>query len=156
MSRGQGSTEYVVVLAVVLGIVMVTFSILGFFSGFSEDARADDSQTYWANAASPFAIIDYKFQSSDSRLYMKIQNKAGVPLNLTSINFTSNDMALTYYSGIPVQVLPGGAVTVVYSSSKACQPSKAYEFGIQLGYRTPSIANLTEGGVKPFIVRCTQ
>ena len=153
--RGQGSTEYVVVIAIVLGIVMMTFSILGFFSGFTEGARLDESQAYWSNAARPFALIDWKYQASPAKLYLKVQNKAGSQLNLSSIVFSNRDISLSLDSGFPAQLQPGAIASPIYSSSPSCEAGKTYEFDIWLNYTTPSVVNLTQLAVKPFIVRCT-
>ncbi|GEM_PF-1415522 len=153
--KGQGSTEYIVVIAIVLGIVMVTFSILGFFSGFSQDARIEESQSYWSKAARPFALVDWKYQPSPSKLYLIVQNKAGSQLNLSAIAFSSRDISMSLDSGLPTQLQPGAMATVAYSPSKPCEGGKAYEFDLSLNYTTQSVISLSQLGVKPFIVRCT-
>ena len=54
--RGQGATEYLVLLAVVLIIALVSIALLGFFPGLASDAKATQSASYWKSAR-PFAIM---------------------------------------------------------------------------------------------------
>jgi len=54
---GQGATEYLVLLAVVLIIALVSIALLGFFPGMASDAKTTQSQSYW-QSASPIAVID--------------------------------------------------------------------------------------------------
>jgi hypothetical protein len=55
--KAQGSTEYLVLLAVVLIIALVSLALLSFFPGTSLDAKLTQSKTYWSSA-SPIAIVD--------------------------------------------------------------------------------------------------
>ena len=54
---GQGATEYLVLLAVVLIIALVGIALLGFFPGTANDAQIAESQIYW-QGMSPIAIVD--------------------------------------------------------------------------------------------------
>jgi archaellin len=54
---GQGATEYLVLLAVVLIIALVSIALLGFFPGMAADAKTTQTQSYW-QSASPIAVID--------------------------------------------------------------------------------------------------
>ena len=56
--RGQGATEYLVLLAVVLIIALVAISLLGFFPSMAADAKITQSNTYWRGEATPVAIVD--------------------------------------------------------------------------------------------------
>ncbi len=54
-SRGQGSTEYLVVLVVVLVIAVIVIALLGGFTPFDQSSVVEQSQTYW-QGATPFSI----------------------------------------------------------------------------------------------------
>jgi len=43
---GQGATEYLVLLAVVLIVALVSVALLGFFPGMASDAQITQSQIY--------------------------------------------------------------------------------------------------------------
>jgi len=44
--RAQGATEYLVLLAVVLIVALVSVALLGFFPGMASDAQITQSQIY--------------------------------------------------------------------------------------------------------------
>jgi hypothetical protein len=56
--KAQGSTEYLVLLAVVLIIALVSLALLSFFPGTSLDAKLTQSKMY-RSSASPIAIVDW-------------------------------------------------------------------------------------------------
>jgi hypothetical protein len=55
--KAQGATEYLVLLAVVLIVALVSVALLGFFPGMASDAQLTQSQAYW-QSASPIAIVE--------------------------------------------------------------------------------------------------
>jgi len=61
--KGQGATEYLVLLAVVLIVALVSVALLGFFPSMASDAQITQSQMYW-KSASPIAIVE-----SGARVY---------------------------------------------------------------------------------------
>ena len=44
--KAQGATEYLVLLAVVLIVALVSVALLGFFPGMASDAKLTQSETY--------------------------------------------------------------------------------------------------------------
>jgi hypothetical protein len=87
---GQGATEYLVLLAVVLIIALVSVALLGFFPGMASDAQLAQSKAYW-QSASPIAIIEWGARdiiSSNNNLtvvYMRIRNTGSYPISLTKV-----------------------------------------------------------------------
>jgi hypothetical protein len=57
----QGATEYLVLLAVVLIVALVSIALLGFFPGLSSDANITQGQAYWSGQAAPFKIKDFTY-----------------------------------------------------------------------------------------------
>ncbi len=152
MLRAQSSTEYIIVLGVVLVLLLITLSLMGFFSGFTTDTRAGESASYWANAASPFSIIDWKF--TGAALSVVMQNKAPAPLALSSFTLTAGN--LTYLaSGLPYTFPSGGRTTLSFAVSDACQADNYYEYDAALNYSTDSVTSISWAGSKPLIVRCS-
>jgi len=88
--HGQGATEYLVLLAVVLIISLVAIALLGFFPGMAGDAKITESQAYW-KGATPLAIVDVSGIKSCSvetgaRYFnMKIQNTGSYRIRLSKI-----------------------------------------------------------------------
>jgi len=87
---GQGATEYLVLLAIVLIVALVSVALLGFFPGMASDAQITQSQMYW-RSASPIAVIDAstKFYSdSGGQLacpHVVIMNTGAYPIRLSKM-----------------------------------------------------------------------
>jgi len=59
MTRGQGATEYLIMLAVVLLIGIVAIALLGFFPGISGDVKQTQLDTFWRRAT-PVGITEVR------------------------------------------------------------------------------------------------
>jgi len=55
--KGQGATEYLVLLAIVLIVALVSVALLGFFPGMAQDSKIAQTQAYW-RSASPLAVLE--------------------------------------------------------------------------------------------------
>jgi len=93
----QGATEYLVLLAVVLIVALVSVALLGFFPGMASDAQMTQSQMYW-KSASPIAITEWSARlASDvgvyTHIYMKIRNTGSYPIRLTKILVNGQSVA---------------------------------------------------------------
>jgi hypothetical protein len=86
---GQGATEYLVLLAVVLIVALVSVALLGFFPGMATDAQMAQSQTYW-QSASPIAITEWGARlvgdvGNYTQFYMRIRNTGSYPIRLSKV-----------------------------------------------------------------------
>ncbi len=86
---GQGATEYLVLLAVVLIIALVGIALLGFFPGAASDAQISESQIYW-QSQTPLAITEWaaKVRSGDANTtlpYLRLRNTGQYPIRLTGL-----------------------------------------------------------------------
>ena len=87
---GQGATEYLVLLAVVLVIALVAIALLGFFPGMASDAKMTQSEMYW-KSASPISILEGWAQAKTNEptiaayLYLRIRNSWNYPIRITKI-----------------------------------------------------------------------
>ena len=108
--RGQGATEYLVLLAVVLIIALVGIALLGFFPGTASDAQMTESKLYW-QSVNPIVIIEWSARTwSGNGLtypYLRIKNNGQYPIRITAV--IGQD---------------GGRVTTFWTSTNgACNPS---------------------------------
>lgn len=110
---GQGATEYLVLLAVVLIIALVGVALLGFFPGTASDSQIAESQIYW-QSASPIAIIEsaakyYTGDSGGTRAfpYVRIRNTGSYPIRIAKLLGAGNSSASTYYTGSYVPISSG-------------------------------------------------
>ncbi len=97
---GQGATEYLVLLAVVLIVALVSVALLGFFPGMASDAQITQSQMYW-KSAQPVSIVE-----SASRLwtgngynypYLRVRNTGTYPIRITGIVGADGQKVTTFY-----------------------------------------------------------
>lgn len=95
---GQGATEYLVLLAVVLIIALVGIALLGFFPGTATDAQAAESQLYWSGA-SPISIVEMhaRYISDPGTVYaapyLKVRNSGPYAIRITKM--LGNGQAIT-------------------------------------------------------------
>ena len=101
---GQGATEYLVLLAVVLIVALVSVALLGFFPGMASDAQITQSQMYW-QSASPIAIVEWDavLRAADGYNfpYFRIRNNGMYPIRLTGVIGGDGVAATQFYvSGV--------------------------------------------------------
>ena len=86
IKQGQGATEYLVLLAVVLIVALVSVALLGFFPGMASDTQMTQSQTYW-QSASPIAVIESSayFESGTAVPYIRIRNTGAYQIIITKV-----------------------------------------------------------------------
>jgi len=100
--RAQGATEYLVLLAVVLIVALVSVALLGFFPGMASDAQITQSQTYW-QSATPVAILETgaKMRAADGvkSVYLRVKNNAAYPIRITGIVGGDGGKATNFYGG---------------------------------------------------------
>ena len=97
---GQGATEYLVLLAVVLIVALVSVALLGFFPGMASDAQITQSQMYWRSAQT-ISIIESgaRVYSTEgvTYSYLRVRNSGAYPLRLTAIIGADGQKATTFY-----------------------------------------------------------
>ncbi len=117
--KGQGATEYLVLLAVVLIIALVSIALLGFFPGTASDSQIAESQIYW-KSASPLAIVDTSGAFSNvsnpgyNFVYLRIRNTGQYSIRLNQmlahgekINRYYDNVAATYKFMNNIYIAPG-------------------------------------------------
>jgi len=85
---GQGATEYLVLLAVVLIVALVSVALLGFFPGMASDAQITQSQMYW-KSAQPISIVESGARVNSGNgvtyLYLRVRNTGADQIRITGI-----------------------------------------------------------------------
>jgi len=157
--KGQGATEYLVLLAVVLIVAMVAIALLGFFPGLSYDAKKSEADAYW-RSVKPFQIIGHTIPSSgvDPTLTLVLQNADSDQMQIQNLtvagsgystsNFTASSMYLSAGETRNFQVGLIGA---------ACASGTIYEMGVNFTYADSAtgLSGLTQPGVKTIIGKCS-
>ena len=157
--KGQGATEYLVLLAVILIIALVAISLLGFFPSMAADAKITQSSTYWRGEAAPISIQEHSFDGTtgDGHLVL-LNNDALGAVSISSITLTdpSTEIPLTFnFTGSSVIVLQSGAQTTVPLAGgglpTGMTSQDVYQYDVQIDYRSPDGLSKTESGAQPII-----
>ena len=144
--KGQGATEYLVLLAVVLIVALVSVALLGFFPGMAADARIAQSSSYWRGQARPFAILDNACTAAGSCTVVLQNMEALGPYTITNLQIANGSNGTsTSFSG-------GETKTMIVPNSVTGTSGAAYDLNVTITYTTPNgIANAKEYGTKNLV-----
>jgi hypothetical protein len=163
---GQGATEYLVLLAVVLIIALVSIALLGFFPGISSDAKITQSASYWRGDARPFQVLDAAALASDSPCGVAggggyaftLQNTEADSLTLTGVNIDGANKSFCLPGSAAGQVKFGpGQKSNIHIDLRAplgCTVGKQVEIGLGFNYSSRYISNKLQSGSKKLVFTC--
>jgi len=150
--KGQGATEYLVLLAVVLIVALVSVALLGFFPGMASDAQITQSQMYW-QSATPISIVEagakaYAADPTKTYPYLRLRNTGNYPIRITGIIGADGGKATIYYSNGPVPPCysPGGWLNISDYFYLAPGEEKyiAQGYGTACTSRVPMVTSATQ------------
>lgn len=150
--RGQGATEYLVLLAVVLIIALVSIALLGFFPGLASDAKITQSNSYWQGDARPFQIKEHAYTGADGKLLLVLQNVESTgTFTLTALNFShANGSGLSYTTN--TAFAPGETKNIsVIGVMGTGTVGAIYELNVNMTYTTPNSITNRQFGSKPLV-----
>jgi len=156
MMRGQGSSEYLIVLAVVLVVSLVTIVLVGGFPAMGGDARKAESSQYWIGSAKPFSITE-QTQINDT-VFITLLNTESTRFVLRNITLTTGNRTFSPLDMPTDGFTMGGGVrkTITISNMTRCNETSydEYEYDVHITYDTSDIAGKSEYGSKPIIGKC--
>jgi len=147
--RGQGATEYLVLLAVVLIVALVSVALLGFFPGMASDARITQSQSYWRGQAKPFAIMDAGVTSSVGTFAVQNMEATGLTLTTFAVGNGTNSTLNTVFGAGETKTLYINQIIGTYAAGGV------YDLNVTITYSTSSITGLKQYGTKNLIGKYT-
>lgn len=148
--KGQVSTEYLVILAVVLVVALVVVYLVGGFSGLGAGSLETQSKSYWGST-SPFAVTTVR--ASGNTLDLQMVNNDLELLTLTEVTIDGNSVYTgnnTFTSGeskvvnTNVAFLPCGAAGVPFTYDN-----------VVITYTKGGIAGIRQSGNKPIVGKCS-
>jgi hypothetical protein len=111
---GQGATEYLVLLAVVLIVALVSVALLGFFPGMASDSQRQQSEIYW-RSASPIAITEWAAKAYSTNgytyPYFRVRNTGAYPIRIIGVVGSDGNKATTFY-GSGCGIVSGGTYNI--------------------------------------------
>ena len=157
--RGQGATEYLVILGAVLLVALVIVSLLGWFPSLGGATKEQQSKAYWTSA-SPFAITTYKV--ANTTITFSVSNRLADKVNLTAVEvqdgFGGTQVIMTpdqYFSAGEEAVITG----TVSNSSNPCYlkaVGTSFEFKVvAFTYNQGAITGIRQQGAQSLVGRCS-
>ncbi len=152
--KGQGSTEYLVILAVVLVVALIVIGLLGQFTGFSGAGLEQQSKAYW-QGTQPFALQSVKI--TDTTIQLQMENRLATKINLTNITFDGQPINTTLnnvsFAAGEVRVVTGGQ----NSPCTDLKPGDTYQVNkVIFTYTSGDASGLTQSGDKTLYGKCSQ
>ena len=145
VNRGQGATEYLVLLAVVLIIALVAIMLLGYFPGMATDAKITQSAAYWRGEARPFAITESNINSTGYGSFVLQSMEANGPFVVTLLQVGAyNNSSSTSFSS-------GESKTLVIPDMGSNTGGSIYDLSVVITYSTPSGASTKQYGTKNIV-----
>jgi len=149
IKKGQVSTEYLVILAVVLVVALVVVFLVGGFSGLGASSLETQSKNYWAGA-SPFAIKTFKASGTDMQLELTNNELERLTVTAITIDGASVFSTSTIFDSGESQVLNA---TLAATCGTVGDPFQ-YE-NVRITYAKGDITGMTQMGVKPLVGKCS-
>ena len=149
--RGQASTEYLIILAVVIVVALVVVGILGWFPGLGGGIRESASQSYW-KSATPFSISEYRVTAAGN-VTLTMQNVLEQSVSVTLISF--NNLNTTFSPAIDFG--SGDKRVVQFNlTQKSCPKiGDSFSYTVRITYDTENIPGNQQIGDKPLVGKCT-
>lgn len=147
--KGQVSTEYLVILAVVLVVALIVVYLVGGFSGLGAGSLETQSKNYWGST-SPFAIKT--FVASGTTLSLELANNDLDKLEVTDI---SVDGASVYSTA---KNFTSGEVSVVAATLGTTCGTAGTNFqyeDVVITYNKGTITGIKQTGTKPLVGKCS-
>jgi len=153
--RGQGTIEYLIILAIIIVIALIVVGLSGNFFGQATTISEGSSKTYWMSQT-PFSITDYS-QSSDN-LTLVIKNVTADELTLATVvvdGATCDNMDVNISAGdINTMVLGGAADDCTAATISSCTSGSKFTYDIDFTYNTDNIAGHRQSGQKDLVGTC--
>ncbi|MDD5340022.1 MAG: class III signal peptide-containing protein [Candidatus ainarchaeum sp.] len=150
IKKGQVSTEYLVILAIVLVVALVVVYLVGGFAGMGVGTMETQSMQAWGTAA-PLAMTSWK--QSGTSLQLEIQNNDVDTLVLTAVSMDGASVGLaantTFTSG------EKKVITVTTATTCGAAGTAFTHENVVLTYNKGQITGKTQTGVRPIVGKCS-
>jgi len=148
--RGQGTTEYLIILAVIIVIALVVVGVMGWFPGLGTGITEQQSRAYW-QSASPLAIRDWKITGTDTEATFTVQNMTTDSIGVTEISVGGTTIVVDP----DVNITAGASANISGTTGIACISGSPYQYDVIISYDVSGgIHGKTQTGSKPLVGTC--
>jgi len=150
--RGQGTIEYLVIIAIVVVIALVVVGLLLQIMNQGSGLPETTAKTAW-KSSEPWAIVDWS--RSEGVLTVVLKNNSFETLDFGELTINSAGDKNSIGTS---NVSPAALVTKTISGLGACTAGTRYSFPkeyIEIDFNTPSIAGKTQRATADIVGSCS-
>jgi len=145
--RGQGTTEYLIILAVIIVVALVVANVMGWFPGLGLTITQQQSKAYW-QSTSPFALVDWEVSSSTGSFV--VRNQTADRIEVEEITLDGTAVAIT-----DANITAGNRATFS-GTGITCTTGQPYTYNVVITYTVDGgLANAKQTGSKPLVGICS-
>jgi len=149
--KGQGTIEYLVIIAIVIVIALVVVGLLLQVMNSGSGVPETQAKATW-KSAEPLAIIDWGI-GSDGNMTLVLRNNTAETIEFNSLTLNSdgdiNDTA--------VNIASGATKSIWIDLTTTCTSGSKYSYAkenISIDYNTTNIDNKTQKAIADIIGTC--
>ena len=109
--RGQGATEYLIILSVVVIIALIVIGLFGGILGMEKSSTKQASEAYWRST--DISISEYSLSAGRDSLVLTLRNNLDTSIRVQNVTVES-----TANASSTMTLVPGGTGTT--SLTKSC------------------------------------
>jgi uncharacterized protein (UPF0333 family) len=147
MKKGQVSTEYLVILAVVLVIALVVVFLVSQGTQVGAGVTETQSKNYWA-AQTPLSIVNY--QATATAIQVEMTNRDAEDITVTSIEVDGTERYST-----ATTFNPGETQTITLTFATGCTAGGRFSFDIDSEYSRGALTALRQNGERDIVGSCS-
>ncbi len=145
--KGQGTTEYLIILAVIIVVALVVVGVMGWFPGIAGGITEQQSKAYWSSAA-PLAITQWNVDGTNADLV--IRNNTTDKIEVLSVTLDGTAVGLT-----DANVTAGSQATFT-GVGVTCTQADNYSYEVVITYSVADgLQNVSQRGQKPLVGVCS-
>lgn len=149
MKKGQVSTEYLVILAVVLVIALVVVFLVSQGTTVSTGVTETQSRNYW-NAQTPLSVVGYKL--SGTSLELEITNRDAQEVTLVAVDVDGTERFSTETTFTAGQTRTVTATSVL---TAACTAGDSHSFDLDFTYDRGELEGILQDGQTDVVATCS-
>ncbi|PIT84447.1 hypothetical protein COU37_03585 [Candidatus Micrarchaeota archaeon CG10_big_fil_rev_8_21_14_0_10_45_29] len=92
--KAQLSADYLVILAVLMLLALLSLGILGYFPDIGKNLQAKASYDFWQNQARPIAVMDAIYRQDENRIYFALKSHSQEQISIKKLFVNSTQLAL--------------------------------------------------------------
>jgi len=96
--RGQAVIDYLILIALVLLMAIITIALFGVFPDFGRGVQTKHAQDFWKNQARPFTINEAHYDASNGRIYLAIKSHSNKGLKIKKLYLNNTQLSLFNFS----------------------------------------------------------